>query len=94
MFFVLFCFALFVLFLFFTDLEGFPLMSVYHLNHLKCPMVDEGMKKKNQEKWGLPRIWEEPIGCLGFLLALTLSLNHSHSLPSFFSLTQSETGAM
>ena len=68
-------------------------MSVYHLNHLKCPMVDEGMKK-NQEKWGLPRIWEEPSGFLGFPFALTLSLNHSHSLPSFFSLTQRETGAM
>ena len=56
-------------------------------------MVGEGMKK-NQEKWVLPGIWEEPRDCLGFPLALTLSLNHSHSLPSFFSLTQRETGAM
>ena len=42
----------------------------------------------------MPGIWEEPSGCLGFPLALTLSLSHSHSLPTFFSLIQKETGAM
>lgn len=59
---------------------------------LKLTMVEERMQKS--PTWGLSGSMDNPCGCLGFFITLTMCLMNSHFLSILTSLIQEHTVAM